>query len=64
MNDTAAFEAVYVGFRPMKTQPVVKIELEVPIEKAQAVIDALGWPRPGETTWVAVARLVDGQNNG
>lgn len=57
MSD-AVFQAMYVSMRPMKTQPVVQVMLEVPIENAQAVIDALGWPPPpGECTWVAVARI-------
>lgn len=58
MSD-AAFTATYIAIKPMKTQPCVRIELEVPIERAQSVIDALGWPRPGETVHVAVARLVE-----
>jgi hypothetical protein len=57
MQDAAAFHAVFVTFRPMKTQPVLKIELEVPIERAEQVTAALGWPKPGESVHVAVARL-------
>jgi hypothetical protein len=31
--------------------------LEVPLEQAQQVTDALGWPSPGQEGWVALAKL-------
>lgn len=58
MDNPAAFTATYVTLRFMKTAPVVKIELEVPREAAQLVIDAIGMPpAPGNSVHVAVARL-------
>lgn len=56
-DNVAAFEATVVTFKPMKTQPVLRIELEVPIEIADLVTKVLGWPKPGESTHVAVARV-------
>jgi hypothetical protein len=60
MNDTdmppAAFLAEFIGFKPMETKPTITIKLEIPMEAGNEMLSVLGWPRPGESVWVAVAK--------
>jgi hypothetical protein len=53
-----AFSATYSDFKLVKTRKVVQIVLEVPVERANAVLDILGgMPDPSKESWVAVAPL-------
>ncbi len=60
MNDTdmppAAFLAEFVGFKPMETKPYIQIKLSIPMEGGNEMLAVLGWPKPGESVWVAVAK--------
>lgn len=51
------------SYKPMVSQPYMQIILQVPAERAQEVIKTLGYPIPGESIWVAVARLIEEQLN-
>ena len=59
MNDSdmppAAFLAEFIGFKPMETKPIITIKLEIPMEGGNNMLAVLGWPKPGESKWVAVA---------
>ncbi len=53
MPDT--FNAEYITYRHMKTQPVIKIELEIPCEQFEKMHAAIGTPpKVGESKWVTV----------
>lgn len=54
----AAFSASYADFKIVKGRKCAQIVLEVPIEAANAALDALGGvPRSDQETWVGVARI-------
>jgi hypothetical protein len=58
-DDDCAIRASYSEFQMVKTRSVLKIILEVPIERAADVLKKLGVPIPGEERHVAVALLSD-----
>lgn len=58
MDDRIAFDGTFADFKLIKTRSVVQIVIEMPIEKAQAVVAAFGLPTPGEEIPVGVARLL------
>lgn len=55
----AAIEAELVQYRTFKAKPYLEIVFSVPIEREKQVKDALGYIRPGESIWCAVARLTE-----
>lgn len=57
MTADAVLSGSYAGFRLVKTRRVVVVEVEVPIEALQRVLDVLGTPDPASETPVAIARL-------
>lgn len=59
MNAPAVIGGVFSDLRSVKTRSVVQLVIEVPIEQAEAVIRAFGYPQPGHEIPVAVARLLD-----
>jgi hypothetical protein len=55
----AAFDAVFSDFKLVKTRSSAQLVLEIPIERADAVLAILGGvPQPGKEVSVAVARLM------
>lgn len=54
-----AILARLLPYKPLLSSPYMRIQLEVPIEQAQAVTAALGWPSPNNEIWVALARIKD-----
>lgn len=61
MADRAAFQATFSDFKLIRGRKVAQVVLEVPMEKADEALSALGGlPRPDAERWVAVARLVPG----
>lgn len=57
-NKPLAFQATYANFKNVQSRKVLQVILEVPIEQATQVFDALGMPNAHASTWVAVARLI------
>jgi|SRR5580693_6311225 hypothetical protein len=55
----AIFAATYADWRLVKTRSVVQLIFEIPIEKSNEALQALGgMPNFGEDQWFAIARLV------
>jgi len=53
-----AIEATFVDLRTVKTRAVLQIILELPLERADEALRALGGiPQPGTDRWVGIARL-------
>lgn len=52
-----AIQAELIGYKTLQVKKCMQITLEVPLEHAQKVTEALGWPYPGESLWVAVMPL-------
>lgn len=50
-------QATYADLKTVKTRSTCQLILELPIEALTDVVGLLGAPVPGETVWVAVARL-------
>lgn len=44
------------NYKPLVSQPYMHIILSVPAEEATKVIEALGYPMPGESLWVEVKK--------
>lgn len=59
----AIVRGTFSDWRPVKTRGVLQLVIEVPVEQAQRVMDTLGFPMPGEEKAVAVALLVDNDND-
>lgn len=57
MTSRAAIAGVYSDLKPVKTRGVLQIVVEVPMERADEVTQAFGWPQQGESQWLAVARM-------
>ena len=55
----AAFKATYSDLKFVKTRKVAQIVFELPIEQADAFLQAFGSPNPASETWCAIARLTD-----
>ena len=54
----SAVAAEFVDFKLVKTRSAAQLVFEVPIEKADEVLDFLGGvPRPGRAIWVGMARI-------
>jgi hypothetical protein len=58
MSDEAVIEAEYVEWRMVKTRSSLQLIFEVPLERQEQVMRALGVPLPNVSTPVAIARLV------
>ena len=52
-----AMKAMLRNYKPMVSSPYMQIILTVPAEEATHVISTLGYPTPGESLWVGVARI-------
>lgn len=57
MTKPAVLQADFTSYKPVPSRKVLQILLEVPLETQAATFATLGYPTPGESTWVAVARL-------
>lgn len=58
MSKAAAIQGTFSGFNIVKGRKVAQLVIEVPIEAADAALEALGGvPRPDAERWVALARL-------
>jgi len=53
----AVITGTYSDFKLIKTRQVAQIIIEVPLEKAEHVINIFGVPKPNEEKWVAVAHM-------
>lgn len=60
MSDAAIIRATFSEWRMVKGRKVLQIICEVPLEAQDHVWQALGSPIPDSETWVAIARLRDG----
>lgn len=58
MADEAIIEAEYVEWKMVKTRSSLQLIFEVPLERQEQVMRALGVPLPNVSTPVAIARLV------
>lgn len=59
MSDAAIIRGVFVDLRTLPSRSIARVTIEIPIEAANDALAKLGgFPLPGETRWVAVARLV------
>ena len=56
--NAAVIAGTFADLKTVKTRGVVQLVVEVPIERAASVVEAFGFPQPGEEIPVAVARLV------
>jgi hypothetical protein len=61
MTDEAAFRATFCNLKNIAGRKVMQVICEVPVEQADVVLDALGWPDPANPRWVAIALLKDAQ---
>lgn len=61
MTKPAVLQADFTSYKPVPSRKVLQLVFEVPLETQAATFATLGYPTPGESTWVAVARL---QENG
>ena len=52
-----AIQGTFADLKSVKTRSVVQMVVEIPIEQAEAVVKAFGFPQPGAEIAVAVARL-------
>lgn len=62
MTDAAIIEAEYVEWRMVKTRSSLQLIFEVPLERQEHVMQALGVPLPNVSSPVAICRLVDAQS--
>lgn len=53
----AVITGTYSDFKLIKTRQVAQMIIEVPLEKAEHVINIFGVPKPNEEKWVAVAHM-------
>jgi hypothetical protein len=53
----AAVQADYVDLKFIKSRSIAQVVLEIPIEQADAFVQAFGTPRPAEGVPCALARL-------
>lgn len=53
----AALQADFTSYRPVPSRKVLILSFEVPLESQEHTFKVLGYPTPGESTWVAIARL-------
>lgn len=62
MTDAAIIRATYETYRHVPSRKVVQIVLEVPAEGQAELFNAIGYPNPAESVWVAVALLRNPNN--
>ena len=53
----AAIQGTFADLKSVKTRSVVQMVVEIPIEQAEQIVRAFGFPQPGAEIAVAVARL-------
>ena len=62
MTDAAAISATFADFKLVKTRSIAQLVFEVPVENADAALQALGGlPQASGERWCAIARLVTGK---
>lgn len=54
----SAIEGQFVTFKHISTRGVIQMVIEAPETSAPDVFSHLGYPRSGESLYVAVARLI------
>ena len=57
MMEHAAIQGTFADLKSVKTRSVVQMVVEIPIEQAEQIVRAFGFPQPGAEIAVAVARL-------
>ena len=57
MMEHAAIQGTFADLKSVKTRSVVQMVIEIPIEQAEQVVKAFGFPQPGAEIAVAVARM-------
>jgi len=57
MSAAAAITATLVDVRNIAAHKCVRLEVHVPVEQAQKVMEAFGWPTMADPVHVALARL-------
>lgn len=57
MSAPAAITATLVDVRNIAAHKCVRLEVHVPVEQAQKVMEAFGWPTMADPVHVALARL-------
>jgi hypothetical protein len=64
MSEPMAFQGVLTGVRHLKTRDMVQFVVEVEgAENANKALNAIGgFPKPGESRWVAVACIATSAN--
>lgn len=55
--DELCIYGTFADLKSVKTRSVVQMVIEIPIEQAERVVSAFGFPQPGAEIAVAVARL-------
>jgi hypothetical protein len=53
----AVIQADFSDFRQVKSRKVAQLIFEIPLEALPQAMERLGWPKPGESLPVAIARL-------
>lgn len=57
MTKPAAIAGVYADLKTVKTRSVCQVIIEIPIEHGKDIVDAFGFPQPGNEVNVAIARI-------
>ena len=57
MTKPAVLQADFTSYKPVPSRKVLQLVFEVPLETQAGTFATLGYPTPGESTWVAIARL-------
>lgn len=61
MDRPSALRGTFSDFRLVRSRKIAQLVIEVPLEQADAALQALGGiPNPADERWVAVARLNPG----
>jgi hypothetical protein len=57
MSNEKAIQGTYSDFKIIKSRSVAQIIVEVPLEKAEEIVDIFGLPQPEQELWVGVIAL-------
>lgn len=58
MTANAVVSGVFADLKTVRTRSIVQMVIEIPVERAEEVVQMFGFPQPGAEVPVAVARLV------